>query len=180
MSSSRVARLPSAAAGDERLVAELTDLVNDAFATSEAGMWVAGATRTTTAGMAEMVRGGQLVVAFDGERVAGCVRARPLGDGVGGLGMLAVRPEHRRSGIGDTLHLAGERVLRADGHAAAQVEVLVPRDATSTRKEFLLDWCVRHGYRVDRVGSLEEMYPELAPLLAVECDLVIHRKPLGA
>ena len=34
------------------------------------------------------------------------------------------------------------------------------------------------GYRIARTGTIDEAYPELAPLLATPCDFVIYRKDL--
>jgi hypothetical protein len=39
---------PATAAQDERVVGEITDLINRIYATAEAGLWVDGAARTTT------------------------------------------------------------------------------------------------------------------------------------
>jgi catechol 2,3-dioxygenase-like lactoylglutathione lyase family enzyme len=41
-------------------------------------------------------------------------------------------------------------------------------------------WCAALGYRPVRTGQFEESYPELAPLLATPCDLVIYHKVLPA
>jgi hypothetical protein len=59
-----------------------------------------------------------------------------------------------------------------------QLELLVPRTWTHPSKEFLRGWYGRRGYRLVRTGKLEDAYPHLAPLLATECDLEVHRKPL--
>jgi hypothetical protein len=36
------------------------------------------------------------------------------------------------------------------------------------------------GYRIVRTGTMDEAYPELAPLLATPCDFVIYRKDLAS
>ena len=44
---------------------------------------------------------------------------------------------------------------------------------------WLLDgWYRRLGYRVVRRTTLDENYPELVPLLATECELLVYEKPL--
>ena len=59
-----------------------------------------------------------------------------------------------------------------------QLEVLVPVAWRHPSKEFLRAWYTRIGYREARTGHLAELYPELAPMLATECDLVVYRKAL--
>jgi hypothetical protein len=59
-----------------------------------------------------------------------------------------------------------------------QLEVLVPRTWSHPTKEFLAEWYPRLGYRKVRVGTIDESYPDLAPLLATPCDFVIYRKEL--
>jgi hypothetical protein len=36
----------------------------------------------------------------------------------------------------------------------------------------------RIGYKVVRIGSTDEFYPNLSPLLATPCDFVIYRKDI--
>ena len=60
-----------------------------------------------------------------------------------------------------------------------QLELLEPRDWTHPTKQFLAEWYSRMGYRIVRTGTMDEAYPELAPLLATPCDFVIYRKDLA-
>ena len=60
-----------------------------------------------------------------------------------------------------------------------QLELLVPRVGKHHSKVFLDGWYSRIGYRVVRTARLEEAYPDLAPLLATECDFVVYEKPLA-
>ena len=59
-----------------------------------------------------------------------------------------------------------------------QLELLVPRGWRHPSKEFLEAWYGRRGYRLIRTGSIDDAYPELAPLLATPCDLAVYEKPL--
>jgi hypothetical protein len=61
---------------------------------------------------------------------------------------------------------------------AIRLELLVPRDWRHPSKEALKVWYTRIGYR--RVGtcSVDDTYPQLAPLLATPCDLDLYEKPL--
>ena len=58
-----------------------------------------------------------------------------------------------------------------------QLELL--ERGTGPTKQFLAEWYSRMGYRIVRTGTMDEAYPELAPLLATPCDFVIYRKDLA-
>jgi hypothetical protein len=59
-----------------------------------------------------------------------------------------------------------------------QLELLVPTSWQHPSKQFLQDWYSRIGYREVKTGTLGEFYPELEPLLATPCELVVSRKVL--
>jgi GNAT superfamily N-acetyltransferase len=171
--------LPVAAAADRELVGEITDLVNRVYATAEEGLWVDGATRTTASEMAEMIADGQIAVArMDGQTVRS-VRVQELESGVGEFGMLVADPARRGEGIGRELVIFAEELSRQRGLAVMQLELLVPRRWTHPTKEFLHSWYTRIGYRPVRSGTINESYPQLAPLLATPCDFVVYHKDLA-
>ena len=59
-----------------------------------------------------------------------------------------------------------------------QLELLVPRTWRHPSKVFLDGWYRRIGYRVIRRTSVEELQPDLAPLLATPCEFAVYEKPL--
>jgi GNAT superfamily N-acetyltransferase len=151
----------------------LTELINDVYAVAESGMWVDGAQRTTVEAMRALIAAGEIVVT-DG----GVVRVRRLSADRGEFGMLAADPARRGEGIGRAL------VAFAEQHCAPlgtmQLELLVPRDFKHPSKVFLDEWYRRLGYRVVRRTRLAEFNPELEPLLATPCELLIYEKALPA
>jgi ribosomal protein S18 acetylase RimI-like enzyme len=179
--SARVAieMLPAAAATDVGVVAELTDLVNRVYARAEEGIWVDGATRTTTAEMAEMIAADQVAVARLNGAIVGAVRIQQLSDTTGEFGMLAADSAHRDRGIGRELVVFAEELSRRRGMAVMQLELLVPRDWKHPTKEFLDAWYRRIGYQPVQTGRIDDSYPHLAPLLATPCDFVIYHKALA-
>ncbi|HEV7649029.1 MAG TPA: GNAT family N-acetyltransferase [Actinophytocola sp.] len=170
----RVEPLAPAAAADPAAMTALSDLVNEVYAVAEDGLWLGGA-RTGPAEMARLTRAGQIVVARLGEKLAGCVRLQQLDDELGEFGMLAAAPAHRGTGVGRALVRFAEEHA---GRPVMQLELLVPREWSHPSKEFLAAWYGRLGYRLVRVGTVGETYPELAPLLATPCDFRIYRKEL--
>jgi GNAT superfamily N-acetyltransferase len=170
-----VQALPEA---DDATVTALTELINEVYASSEAGLWIDGAARTTREEVAGLVRAGQIAVARRGGRLAGCVRVRRLDETTSEFGMLAAGPAHRGNGVGRALVRYAEECGRDAGCQIMRLELLVPRAWSHPAKEFLAGWYSRIGYRAVRRGTVEESYPELAPLLATPCDFVIYEKSL--
>jgi GNAT superfamily N-acetyltransferase len=173
--------LDAAASRDDRLVDELTDLVNRVYATAEHGLWREGTTRTTAPELAGLIAAGEIAVARtrDGQ-VVGCVQLHQVADDTSEFGMLVSDPEHRGTGIGRALLDFAEQDSGDRGLRAIQLELLVPRGWRHPSKEFLRSWYGRRGYRMVRTGSLNHGHPHLTPLLATPCDLEIHERPLTA
>ena len=170
--------LSRTARGDATLMERISELANEVYAAAEAGLWRDGATRTSVDEIVEFTQAGQIAVARMGGQVVGCVRVQRLDEGTGEFGMLCADPAHRGIGIGRELIGFVERNALADGLSTMQLELLVPRDWTHPTKQFLAEWYSRIGYRTARTGTIDELYPELAPLLATPCDFVIYRKDL--
>jgi GNAT superfamily N-acetyltransferase len=166
------------AAQDAGLVDRLTALVNDVYATAESGLWRDGATRTTAAEVAGLIRADELTVATRGGRVVGSVRIHDVGPDASEFGLLVAATDERGTGIGRALLDFVEARSRDRGLRAMQLELLVPRDWSHPSKEFLRGLYGRRGYRLSRTERFDDAYPELAPLLATPCVLEIHEKPL--
>jgi GNAT superfamily N-acetyltransferase len=166
------------ARADATLMEWISELANEVYTVAEAGLWIDGATRTSVDEIVELTGAGQIAVARTGGQVVGCVRVQRLDERTGEFGMLYADPGHRGIGIGRELIRFVEREASADGVTTMQLELLVPREWTHPAKQFLAEWYSRLGYRIARTGTIDEAYPELAPLLATPCDFVIYRKDL--
>jgi GNAT superfamily N-acetyltransferase len=170
--------LPAAAASDDALVREITDLVNRVYEVAEEGLWVDGFARTNPEEMSELIAAGEIALARMDGQIVGSVRVQELEGGEGEFGMLVADPARRGEGIGRELLTFAEDLARQRGSAAMQLELLVPRHWSHPNKRFLHAWYTRIGYRPVRSGRIDESYPHLAPLLATPCDFVIYRKEL--
>ena len=166
-------------ADDPRVVAEITQLVNEVYAVAEKGLWVDDAARTTLDEVAGLIRAGEITVARVDGTTVGCIRIQRLDDDTSEFGMLAAAPDQRGIGVGRRLVEFAERGSLETGRDTMQLELLVPRAWAHPAKEFLAGWYGRIGYAVTRTGTIDESYPHLAPLLATACDFVIYRKDLG-
>ena len=171
--------LDPAAAGDAGLVERLASLVNDVYEAAEDGLWRGGATRTTPSEMADMIEAGEIVVANVDDRLAGSVRVQVLSEVRGEFGLLAADPEQRGIGVGRELVAFAEHLSHDRGLHTMQLELLVPRTWTHPSKEFLDAWYRRMGYEVIRRTSVDDLQPELAPLLATPCEFVVYEKSLN-
>ena len=171
---------PAEAAQDTALVDVITALVNSVYTVAEDGLWVDGMMRTNPERTAALLAAGEMAVATVDRRIVGVVRIHRLDTGEGEFGMLAADPAHRGKGIGRDLIRFAEQWSREQGLDTMQLELLVPRQWSHPSKEFLKDWYTRIGYRLVRCGQLDDNYPDLAPLLATPCDLLIYQKPLAS
>lgn len=175
----QIVALDAAQADDGRLMAVLTELINDVYAVAEEGLWVQAAARTTVGEVTRLVRAGQMAVALEGGQIVGCVRIQLLGSGAGEFGMLAVLPSRRGAGVGRELLRFAEQAVLNERCDSMQLEVLVPRGWSHPSKEFIIGWYTRIGYELTGVDAIEDSYPELAPLLATPCDFATYQRRLA-
>jgi GNAT superfamily N-acetyltransferase len=169
---------PAASADDAVIVTAVADLINGVYMIAEAGLWVDGARRTNADEIAELIRQQELATARIGGDLAGAIRVHALDGGTAEFGMLAADPARRGIGVGRALVAFAEAWAVDRGFAHMQLELLVPTSWQHPSKQFLHEWYSRIGYREVRRGPLDELYPELEPLLATPCVLVVSQKSL--
>jgi GNAT superfamily N-acetyltransferase len=159
---------------DPALAGPLRDIVNAAYDEGEAGLWRPGSERITPVQMAGVIERGELAAAHLGDRPVGCVRVLP-----GEFGLLAVARDATGRGVGGALVDFAEATARDRGATTMRLELLVPRAGTHPAKARLHEWYSRLGYRPVACEDFAAGYPDLAPRLAVPCDLVTYEKPLS-
>ena len=171
--------LEAAAARDDRLVDHLTRLINEVYEVAERGLWRDGTTRTNASELAELIRAGEIAVATRQARIVGSVRLHDVAPATSEFGILVAAPDQRGTGLGSALVDFAERRSRSRRLRAMQLELLLPRMWAHPTKEFLKAWYGRLGYRRVRTTSMDDAYPQLAPLLATPCELAVYEKPLA-
>ena len=160
------------------LADQVARLINDVYVTAESGLWREGTTRTTPSEIAGFIAAGEIAVATRDGEVAAAVRIHDVAGDATEFGLLATAPCQRGTGLGRALLDFAEESARTRGRRAMQLELLVPRGWTHPSKEFLKGWYGRRGYRRIRISRIADAYPHLTLLLATECDLEVHEKPL--
>jgi GNAT superfamily N-acetyltransferase len=166
-------------AADAALVAELTELINEAYAVGEAGMWVEGTERTHPEEIAAAIRsGGMLAARVDGRHV-GAAYVRPLDDTTWDLGFVSAARDQWGGGVGRELAGAAEDLVRSRGAQEMQLELLVPRDWVHPEKDRLRAWYLRLGYEIVRTAPFEEIARHSGAELATPCEFLVFRKALA-
>jgi predicted N-acetyltransferase YhbS len=125
-----VALLDGEAAADGGLLAALREIVNEAYARGEVGLWREGTERIADQDLRALVAAGQLAAAREDGRVVGCVRVTSLGPRTAELGLLAVAGERAGAGVGRALMAFAHGLARERGHAAMRLTLLVPREGS--------------------------------------------------
>ncbi|KAI0158576.1 hypothetical protein BJ166DRAFT_498636 [Pestalotiopsis sp. NC0098] len=186
---------PPAAAEDAALVECLRGVVNLVYGETEGDIFVDGYQRVSTEEMVDIVRAGQLAVAYltgspsssspspSREDAIGCMRIQILPGGenkTGELGMFAVDPAYRGGGLGrDMVAFAESHCRSALGLETMRLELLVPRgDVEHAFKKRLQAWYERMGYAMVQLGDFQDDYPQLAPLLRGACEYRVYEKSL--
>ncbi|KAI4602506.1 hypothetical protein KJ359_009752 [Pestalotiopsis sp. 9143b] len=177
---------PPAAAENAALVERLRGVVNLVYGETEGDIFVDGYQRVGTQEMVDIVRAGQLAVAYlasspRGEEAVGCMRIKTLSDGkTGELGMFAVDPAYRGGGLGrDMVAFAESHCRGALGLETMRLELLVPRGGVEHAfKKRLQAWYERMGYAMVKLGVFQDDYPQLAPLLRGACEYRVYEKSL--
>jgi GNAT superfamily N-acetyltransferase len=159
------------------LAAELTRLINDAYAAGEQGLWPEGVTRIDEPDVSTLVAAGEMITTTSGGRVVGCARVHMLDATTGGVSLISAARAAWGTGVGRELVARAEDIARRRGATAMQLELLDPREGTHPDKLRLRAWYERLGYRVVRTEPFEAFVPHAAPT-AVPCDVLVFRKPL--
>jgi GNAT superfamily N-acetyltransferase len=122
-----VRMLAAHTAGDQALVDQLVDLVNQAYEIGEAGLWLNDATRTGATEIDEAIRSGGMLAATAGGQLVGCVYLRRLDPTTAAFGLLSVAPDHWGHGVGRELVNEAEHLMQSHGVTTMQLELLVPK-----------------------------------------------------
>lgn len=157
---------------------KIAALVNRVYRETEKGLWKPGAARTDLEEIKQFASSGELAVARINGEIVGCVRIQKLDDYTGEFGMLAVDEKHQGNGIGRALIQFAEEKCKSENLQKMQLELLVPQEGSHPFKTILEKWYTRIGYDPVHTETVESLFPDLAPQLAIPCQFIIFQKEL--
>jgi GNAT superfamily N-acetyltransferase len=168
-------RASSSGCHADRVIEQLTRMINAAYAAGEDGLWPPNTPRVFDYEVQEMVDREELrFLHRDGELV-GLVRVRKLDERTAELGLLSAA--RLDSGVGGELIRLAEDWARERGLPRMRLQLLVPRDGEHPFKVRLHKWYSRLGYRAIGAEDVAKALPDIEKT-AVPCDLVTYEKVL--
>jgi len=157
----------------------IRDFVNEAYAKGEEGMWREDTNRTSVEELQNKVKAGHLIVAEQGKEIIGVMLLHRTEDiNTAEFGMLTVKPQFMKRGVGGQLINYAEEWAVSNGMTMMRLELLTPSDWKQPAKEFVKKWYSRLGYVPQRTEPFEKDYPHLAPSLKTACDFTEWTKRL--
>ncbi|KAF4452559.1 hypothetical protein F53441_4578 [Fusarium austroafricanum] len=171
---------PSSDAEDKALVSTLTDIVNTVYTNAESDIFIPSYQRTSETEITQFIRNGQLAVAYlaSSNEPIGCVFIKLITPDLGEFGMLALDAKYQGGGTGRQMAAFAEDECRRRGCTMMQLELLVPKTFQHEGKMRLFAWYTRMGYKVVKLGSFGDDYPELVKLLAGPTEYRVFEKSL--
>lgn len=184
-SPSHVALATSSTADELAIVQRLTSLINTAFVQDQEGIWKDGFERTDIHEVAQLLRGGELALAWrtpapsiDVVNLIGCVRVHRISPRAGEFGLLVCDPAYRGMGIGRELVRVSEDHMRRQGAEVMQLDLLVPESWTHPAKARLDAWYTRIGYKLIYTDGFNARFGRAEALLAGPAVFRVYEKVL--
>lgn len=183
---------PVTTADDASTISAIANLVNDVYIEAEAGIWNNGFVRTSDAEVADLIRKGQLALAYlasssssaasesqqNKGKLIGCVCVKQSSPSLCTLGMLALDKTQQGNGLGRDIFGFVERHCLSLGCAVLGLDILVPTSYAHPLKTRVEAWYRRLGFEQVRLGDFAEDYPDLVPLLSGPVVYKVFEKKL--
>ncbi|KAK7429805.1 hypothetical protein QQZ08_003650 [Neonectria magnoliae] len=168
-------------ANDASLTSTLATIVNTVYNWAEGDIFLPSYERTSSTEIAQLLRHGHLAVAYlnSTDEPVGCVLVKLLSPERGDFGMLALDEQHRGAGLGRLMVDFAEDECRRRGCSIMQLELIVPTTYQHAGKQRMEGWYTRMGYKVVKLGSFNDEYPELGKMLAGPVEYKIFEKSLA-
>lgn len=171
---------PASAAENLAEVSAITKLANNVFIEAEVGIWNTGFVRTNDAEVAELIRKGELAVAYlaspsspsdsqetlQQDQLVGCVCVKRLSESTCELSMLTLDTKHQGLGLGREMFKFVEDHCISLGYTTLALDLLVPTNYAHPLKTRMQAWYIRLGFEEVRLADFSKEHPSLAPLLA--------------
>ena len=164
---------------DENQVGFLINMINEVYRASEDDIWIDEHQRITLERLLEIIELGELLLAFQNDKIYGCIHLEPITKSVYKFKMLAANPMFKGKGIGSILVKYAEQQALSYGAATMQLELLVPTEFTHPDKVFLHDWYTKIGYELKEEHGVDYVHEGISQYLKVGCIAKVYQKNLS-
>jgi GNAT superfamily N-acetyltransferase len=164
---------------DENQVGFLVKMINDVYIESEGNIWIDEHQRITPTRLIEIIELDELLLAYKGDEICGCIHLEPIGEQSFKFKMLVANQKFKGTGVGSILVQFAENEAARMGANTMQLELLVPTEFIHVDKVFLHDWYSRIGYHKIAEKDVDDVHKGLSKLLKTGCVAKIYQKSIG-
>lgn len=148
----------------------LYQILTIAYAETEKEIWGENYPRISFDDYNELIKKGEILVAYYNGSVIGGIRYHKIAPGIFGFGLLCADFGKSGMGIGRTLINAVEKIATSNKIKTIQIEILRPKDKEVEFKTRISAWYQRMGYEYTHSQDFGEVDPEKAlDLIAPSC-----------
>lgn len=158
-------------------ILELQTIINIAYLNSEKEFWKEGFQRISYEELQKLIQTKHIFVAYAHQTIVGCVKVEKEATNVT-FSMLCVKEDFRGARIASKLLDAIEQWAKNHHAKSISLELLKPKHYQHPDKEKLTQWYAKLGYQKVQFANFNEYYPELVPLMKIECVFEVWNKKL--
>lgn len=159
-------------------ITALVNMINAVYRNAEDDIWQKEHLRVSKERLLEIISKQELLLAYIGNDVAGCIHLEPTDKALYKFKMLAANPKYKGIGIGSKLVQFAEETAISYGAKTMQLELLVPTGFIHQDKVFLHNWYSKIGYVKKSVHSVDYCHDGISQFLKVDCEAIVYQKPL--
>ena len=153
-------------------------MINDVYIESEGNIWIDQHQRITPERLVEIIKLGELLLAFKSEEICGCIHLEPMPGKSYKFKMLVANPKYKGKGVGSVLVNFAEQQAKDKGATTMQLELLVPTEFEHPDKIFLNSWYTRIGYKQIGEHDVDFVHQGISQFLKTGCVAKVYQKEL--
>jgi len=154
----------------------LVKMINDVYVESEGDIWIDEHQRITMERLTEIIALKQLLLAYKGNEIYGCIHLEPINEDAYKFKMLVANPVYKGKGVGSILVNYAEEEAVKNGARVMHLELLVPTEFIHPDKVFLHNWYSRIGYQKIAEHDVDFVHAGLSKLLKTGCVAKVYEK----
>ena len=170
-------------ATDYSQVADIVDLINEAYEFGESGLWISGKKRVRNEEeVRELLKRGRVIIVVTPgkqEKIVGVVCVKSADKNTGMISMLSCHKDYLSQGVGNTLVESAEQLSKELGFKEVRMMLFQPKYFKHPFKERLRKWYTKLGYTSGQPEPIpKDIMDIVRPLFAVECEMTVFCKQL--